>query len=159
MNIIYREIKPDERDQLLELYQHLNPDDLPLPEESEVEAKWQEILGDKKIHCVVAEAAGKLVASCVLIVVPNLTRGAKPYGLIENVVTHAEYRKKGTGRAILQYALSSAWEHQCYKVMLLTGRKDEATLRFYENSGFIGGVKTGFIAYPKQVHLGSTQRL
>jgi GNAT superfamily N-acetyltransferase len=149
MNITYREIKPDERDQLLELHQHLNPDDLPLPDESEVEAKWQEILADKKIHCVVAEDAGKLVASCVLIVIPNLTRGAKPYGLIENVVTHAEYRKKGIGRAILQYALSSAWEHQCYKVMLLTGRKDEATLRFYENSGFIGGVKTGFIAYPK----------
>ena len=149
MNIIYRKIKPDERDQLLELYKHLNTNDLPLPEESAVAAKWQEILTDKKIHCVVAEAAGELVASCVLIIIPNLTRGAKPYGLIENVVTHVEYRKKGIGRNLLQYALKIAWECQCYKVMLLTGRKDEATLRFYENSGFVGGVKTGFIAYPK----------
>lgn len=149
MEIIYREIKPDERDQLLKLYKHLNTHDLPLPEEEVVEAKWQEILTDKKIHCVIAEAAGRLVASCILIIIPNLTRGAKPYGLIENVVTHAEYRKRGIGKHILQYALRIAWQHQCYKVMLLTGRKDEATLRFYENSGFIGGVKTGFIAYPK----------
>lgn len=149
MDITYREIKPDERDQLLELYKHLNTNDLPLPDESEVEAKWQEILADQKIHCIVAEAAGRLVASCILVIIPNLTRGAKPYGLIENVVTHAEYRKKGIGRSLLQYALTIAWQHQCYKVMLLTGRKDEATLRFYENCGFIGGVKTGFIAYPK----------
>ncbi|HET9914496.1 MAG TPA: GNAT family N-acetyltransferase [Anaerolineales bacterium] len=148
MNIIYREIKPDERDQLLELNKHLNTNDLPLPEEAEVEAVWQEILTDKKIHCVVADYEGKLVASCILVIIPNLTRGAKPYGLIENVVTHANYRKKGIGRNILQYALSIAWKHQCYKVMLLTGRKDEATLMFYENSGFVSGVKTGFIAYP-----------
>jgi GNAT superfamily N-acetyltransferase len=149
MNIMYREIKSDERDQLLELHKHLNTDDLPLPAETEVEAKWQEIVTDRKIHCIVADCEGKLVASCVLIIIPNLTRGAKPYGLIENVVTHAEYRKQGIGRELLQYALKIAWDHRCYKVMLLTGRKDEATLRFYENSGFIGGVKTGFIAYPE----------
>jgi hypothetical protein len=29
--------------------------------------------------------------------------------------------------------------------MLLTGQKDPATLRFYEQAGFARGIKTGFI--------------
>jgi hypothetical protein len=32
--------------------------------------------------------------------------------------------------------------------MLLTGRKQEETLRFYERAGFQRGVKTGFVAKP-----------
>jgi GNAT superfamily N-acetyltransferase len=83
-----------------------------------------------------------------LIVIPNLTRGARPYGLIENVVTHPEYRKQGIGSNLLRYALRLAWEKQCYKVMLLTGRKQEETLRFYESVGFQRGIKTGFVAKP-----------
>ena len=32
--------------------------------------------------------------------------------------------------------------------MLLTGSKNESTLRFYEKTGFERGVKTGFVARP-----------
>ena len=95
------------------------------------------------------EMDGKLVSTCTLTVIPNLTHGARPYGLIENVVTHPDYRKQGLGNQILDYALSAAWEQNCYKVMLMTGSKREETLRFYENAGFQSGVKTGFIAYPE----------
>jgi GNAT superfamily N-acetyltransferase len=147
MEITYREIAYDEKEQLLELLRQLNPQDLPLPDEKTLEEKWAEVRADKKIHCVVAETGGELIGSCVLIIIPNLTRGTMPYGLIENVVTRADYRKKGIGRGVLKHALSIAWENHCYKVMLLTSKKDEATLRFYRNSGFEAGVKTGFVAY------------
>jgi GNAT superfamily N-acetyltransferase len=80
--------------------------------------------------------------------VPNLTRGARPYGLIENVVTHPDWRGRGIGTAVLHHALNLAWDADCYKVMLLTGRTDEATLGFYERAGFAGGEKTGFVARP-----------
>jgi len=36
----------------------------------------------------------------------------------------------------------------CYKVMLLTGRKDKATVQFYESAGFNGREKLAFIAKP-----------
>ena len=91
---------------------------------------------------------GQLATSCTLVIIPNLTRGARPYGLIENVVTHAEYRQRGIGTRLLRHALQIAWEQNCYKVMLLTGRQDEATLRFYEKAGFQRGLKTGVIAKP-----------
>ena len=36
----------------------------------------------------------------------------------------------------------------CYKVMLLTGRKDESTFRFYESAGFDRNAKQAFVATP-----------
>jgi GNAT superfamily N-acetyltransferase len=109
---------------------------------------WEEMLHNPGLHCLVVEDTGRLVASCTLVIIPNLTRGARPYGLIENVVTHVDYRRQGIATRLLQQALEIAWEAGCYKVMLLTGRKDEATLRFYEKAGFHRGEKTGFVATP-----------
>jgi GNAT superfamily N-acetyltransferase len=81
-----------------------------------------------------------------LAVILNLTRGARPYGLIEDVVTLPDFRCRGIGTRILHSALELAWEYDCYKVMMLAGRKDEATLSFYQKAGFEAGVKTGFVA-------------
>ncbi len=90
----------------------------------------------------------QLVSTCTISIIPNLTRGLRPYGIIENVVTHIDHRKKGYGTKLLQKVLKFAWNENCYKVMLLTGRKDADTFNFYKNIGFIEGIKTGFIAYP-----------
>lgn len=145
---IIRKIRPDELPALLDLYRHLHADDPALPVTAEIEQLWACILADPARRYLVAEVGGRLVASCVLVIIPNLTRGARPYGLIENVVTHPDFRKRGLGTQLLKAALTFAWEQQCYKVMLLTGRQDEATLRFYQQAGFEGGVKTGFVAKP-----------
>ncbi|MDI1263234.1 MAG: GNAT family N-acetyltransferase, partial [bacterium] len=88
-------------------------------------------------------AGGSIVASCTLIVIPNLTRGGQPYGLIENVVTHADFRGRGFGKKILQAAAAAAWQADCYKVMLMTGSKRPSTLAFYVAAGFEQN-KTGF---------------
>jgi GNAT superfamily N-acetyltransferase len=76
-------------------------------------------------------------------VIPNLTRGGKPYALIENVVTHAAYRGRGFGQAVLRAAVERAWAARCYKAMLMTGSKRASTLAFYEAAGFEQS-KTGF---------------
>jgi len=81
----------------------------------------------------------------MLAIIKNLTRSGRPFGLIENVVTQSEYRNKGYGTAVLQQAVETAKENNCYKVVLLTGRKEESKLRFYEQAGFERGIKTGFI--------------
>lgn len=148
MEIQFRLIRADELSSLLDLYTHLHSDDLHLPEGDALHQVWNRFFTDPKIHCVVGETEGRLVSSCTLVIIPNLTRGAHPYGLIENVVTHEAYRKKGFGSSLLRYTLELAWEKQCYKVMLLTGSKQEETLRFYEKAGFQRGIKTGFVAKP-----------
>lgn len=61
---------------------------------------------------------------------------------------HASRRRKGYATALLRRALEEAWSANCYKVMLLTGRMDESTFRFYESAGFDRHGKQGFVARP-----------
>ncbi len=143
-NVSARYIHWNELDQLLLLYKHLNADD---PELNiyEIQDHWQEIMNDKLMKIIVVEHEGKLVSSCVLVLIRNLTRGARPYGLIENVVTHSDFRKKGYGKLVLQKAVNIARENDCYKVMLMTSSRMEGTHSFYESCGFTKGDKIGFI--------------
>ncbi|KAB0265856.1 GNAT family N-acetyltransferase [Microvirga brassicacearum] len=131
--------------QILDLYRHLNPDDPPL-DTKRAEQAWSALLASGFVTVIVADAKGSLVSSCALAIIPNLTRAAKPYGVIENVVTHPEYRRAGLGRRVLTAALDAAWRADCYKVMLATGSKLESTLRFYEGAGLVRGGKTFFQA-------------
>lgn len=142
-----RLIRHDELDQLLELYRQLNTEDPVIPPTEELDRQWNDMFHDPNMKFVVAEDQGKLAAVCVLVIVRNLTRGGRPFGLIENVVTSENHRKKGYGSQILQKALDLARQADCYKVMLLTSSKEDATLRFYEKNGFEKDVKTGFISY------------
>jgi len=140
-----RKIKNHELNQLLELYKQLNPDDPELIIDNELKKIWHEIMEDPNHYCLVIEDEGVIVSSCIVVIIKNLTRNARPYAIIENVVTHSQYRRKGYGTAILKKAIEIAKEKNCYKVMLATSSKDEAVLRFYEKAGFDRGEKTAFI--------------
>ena len=131
-------------DALLALYAELNPNDAPLPAREAVLASWQTILDDPKLHCLGGFVGTELACTCLLAIIPNLTRACRPYGLIENVVTTARHRRQGHARTLLRHAQALAWQQGCYKLMLLTGRKDDATLRFYESAGFDRHTKQGF---------------
>lgn len=127
---------------LLDLYGHLSPDDTRCP--PEVADTILDRLSRYEGSGVLVGALGEaLVTTCTLVVVPNLTRGGQSYALIENVVTHADHRGVGYGRALLGAAVARAWEAGCYKVMLMTGSKKPATLAFYAGAGFEAS-KTGF---------------
>ncbi|HEY9061547.1 MAG TPA: GNAT family N-acetyltransferase [Pseudobacteroides sp.] len=134
----------DELQDLLILYKHLNKDDTELDVDGPLTKLWEEILADPSQNYLVLDAGGVLAAACVLVVIKNLTRGARPYGLIENVVTHEGYRRKGYGTKLIKKAIDIAREKGCYKVMLMSGR-DEETLKFYDQLGFERGKKIGFI--------------
>ncbi|MBO5574829.1 MAG: GNAT family N-acetyltransferase [Ruminococcus sp.] len=141
-----REIAEKDFDGLLRLYMQLH--DNPFPEKNDrVLGVWKSILDDKNHHLIVAEENGEIIASCVCVVIPNLTRGQRPYAFIENVITDKDHRKKGYATACLNFAREIAVRENCYKMMLLTGSKEKSTLDFYEQAGYNRNDKTAFIQW------------
>ena len=138
-----REAEPDDLHHILVLMHHLNPDDEPL-DADEAERVWREQRASGLLHVLLGWLDGEAVTSCLLAIVPHLTRGGRPFALIENVVTRTDLRGRGFGRTLMQAAVERARAADCYKVMLLTGRKDEAVFRFYESCGFDRHSKTAF---------------
>lgn len=141
-----REICENELNELLELYLYLHENSVPEATEHLMNT-WKTIICDKNHHIIVNEIDSKIVSSCVCVIIPNLTRGIRPYAFIENVVTHGDYRKKGYATECLNYAKEIAQKENCYKMMLLTGSKEESTLRFYNNAGYNSTDKTAFIQW------------
>ena len=140
-----RTVRADELDELLGLYRMLNPDDPRLERTEELHEQWQGMVRDDSLEIVVVEDDGRLVSSCVLSITENLTRNARPFGVIENVITHEEHRKQGFGERCLEKAIEIAERRDCYKIMLLTGSNQEWKHEFYEGCGFDKGEKTGFV--------------
>lgn len=143
---VVRAVRRDDLTALLELYVHLNPDNAAVPDDVLLQPVWERILSDPNIYCFAAETGGALTGSCLLAVMPNLTRGARPFGVVENVVTHTDYRRQGIGTRLMRRALQTAWDAGCYKVMLLSGAWREDAHRFYEELGFTRDGKVGFVA-------------
>ena len=130
-------------DQLTGLLRQLNPSD---PEATEVEFKvFHEIVDSKYLDLIVAEDKDILVGSCYLNVIPNMTRGGRPYAIIENVITDSAHRKRGIGKALIDRALDMAWQQNCYKVMLMSGRKQAAVHAFYRQCGFDADEKQAYV--------------
>ncbi len=89
----------------------------------------------------------RLAAMVTLHLLPNVTYGGRPYGLIENVVTARALQKRGFGRAALEAAIDAAWAAEAYKIMLLTGQARGAK-GFYETLGFRADEKWGMSLRP-----------
>lgn len=141
-----REITENDFDSLMTLYMQLH--DNPMPEKTkEIMELWEKIITDENHHIIVAEEDGKIVSSCVCVIIPNLTHNQQPYAFVENVITDERYRKKGLATECLHYAKNIAQKEKCYKLMLLTGSKQESILNFYRKAGYNSEDKTAFIQW------------
>ena len=141
-DLVVRAAEPADLPALQGLYRHLIPEDERCPDDKAAEI-LEKLRSFEGSAILLGFLGSDLVASCTVIVIPNLTRGGTPYALIENVVTDTGHRNRGLGKAILKAALDRAWAAGCYKAMLMTGSKKPSTLAFYEAAGFEQS-KTGF---------------
>ena len=139
-----REAVKEDLAKLLLLYQHLHNEEMP-ESATDLERIWEKILENPLLVYFVVEIDGLIVSSCNLAITSNLTRKGRPVGLIENVVTHADYRNRGLGKNVIQSAISYARRENCYKVMLLSGSDRKEAHKLYESLGFDSAKKVGFV--------------
>jgi len=105
----------------------------------------ESLVANPDYHLLVGEIDGKVVSSVTLVIIRNLTHNLRPYSVMENVVTHTDFRSKGYAFALIDKASEIAQENGCYKIMLMTGSKKESTIHFYEKCGFNMNDKTAFL--------------
>ncbi len=133
---------------VLALYVELHSQD-PRPSPAAAFEVWRRILAEPNRTVLVAEVEGVVVATVDCLIVANLTRGQRPYLLIENVVVAAAHRRRGIGAQILEAAAELARSAGCYKAQLVAG--DGADVRaFYLSCGFTA-VARGFKRYLAEV--------
>lgn len=144
---LVRDLTLEDLDGLLALYTHLHPADAPTPRDT-AERIWQELIASPHHIYLGIDADTRLAASLTATIIPNLTRGARPYAVIENVITHPDHRRQGFGRALLEAALDRCWDAGCYKVMLQSGARRSEAHAFYESVGFDPDAKQAFLAKP-----------
>lgn len=141
-----RKAKMEDAENLKDLYfNHLTSD--PPTQEQDMN-RWRELISKfekNNLHyLLVGEVDDKVVSSVTLIIIENLTHNVSPFAIIQNVVTHADYRGNHYGTILMNRASEIAKQFGCDKIMLQTGSKLDSTLKFYENCGF-NREKTGFL--------------
>jgi GNAT superfamily N-acetyltransferase len=143
----FRAARPEDLQGLLELYGQLHESDGASASEERLQSVWRNILRDERLHCFVLAVGRDLRATCILDIVPNLTRGARPFAVLQNVVTHADDRGTGLGKRLVSETLNFAWKQGCYQVLVQTGRPE--VVAFYEKVGFRSDSKIGLVAKPE----------
>lgn len=144
---VIREARSTDFDGVMRLYRQLHADD-PVLDDGTDRTVFEQILATPSLHLLVLERDRFVVATTYLNVIPNITRSAAPYAVIENVVVDEQLRGTGLGKRIMAATLRTAWDADCYKAMLMTGSERPSTHAFYRTCGFSADPKTAFLARP-----------
>lgn len=139
---------PGDLDALVSLYSQLVDDERALRPtvDSRHERVLLDVIGDPSRHLLVGVLDEESVGSVDLLIVANLTHGARPWAIVENVVVAYELRGCGIGSALMGHAIDLAREAGCYKVQLLSGRQRTGAHAFYRSLG-MEPVAEGFKLY------------
>ena len=120
----------------------------PPKEEQDIEA-WKQLINEinksERLFLLVVEEDNRVVSTVQLGIIPSLTHNMRSFAVVENVVTHENYRKKGFASMLLQEAIKIAQDKNCYKIFLETGSNRESTLNFYKANGFEIDTKHSFL--------------
>jgi GNAT superfamily N-acetyltransferase len=84
----------------------------------------------------VATAQDQIVGAFALLIMDNLAHMGAPSGVVEDVIVHPEWRRRGIGKLMMASAAERCQKFGCYKMALSSNRSRGAAHRFYESLGF-----------------------
>jgi N-acetylglutamate synthase-like GNAT family acetyltransferase len=97
---------------------------------------FAEISSDHRHELFVAEYDGDVVGTVALYIIPNLSHGATPYALVENLVVNHKYRRKGIGKKLMEYTIVRAKQEGCHRIELCSSKGRREAHRLYRSVGF-----------------------
>ena len=86
---------------------------------------------------VMLNDSGTVIGTLQLSFIQYLTYQGGIRAQIEAVRVHENYRNKGIGKKLIQWAIDRAKQKEAHVVQLTTDKKRDAALKFYEKLGFI----------------------
>ena len=108
----------------------------PVPSREEYRRAFAQIERTPGYELLVAEDNGEVVGSTVLVILPGMAHGVSPFAVLEYLVADEKVRRKGIGKALMDYCVARAKEAGCYKIMLTSDKRRGPAHRFYESLGF-----------------------
>jgi GNAT superfamily N-acetyltransferase len=94
------------------------------------------IAADPRNQVLVAEAAGRVVGTLQLTMIPGLSRHGMLRAQIEGVRVADGQRGRGLGRRMIEHAIDLAREQGCGLVQLTSDKRRPDAVRFYQSLGF-----------------------
>lgn len=99
-------------------------------------AAFRAIAADANHRLVVVEDQGELIGTMQISFIPGLPGGGAWRGQLENVHIRADYRGRGIGAMLTDWAVDRCREKGCKMVQLTSNKKRKDAHRFYARLGF-----------------------
>lgn len=131
--ILIRKAKIEDFPVVFQLLSKLWPNQV-LDEAATRENYTERIVSSSTIYCC-AESQGKIVGFCGCYVM-NSFRKENRYAYLSSIIVEEEYRRKGIGKMLMDYAVSSAKAAGCLRMELDSGFHRVFAHQFYEKYGF-----------------------
>lgn len=77
-----------------------------------------------------------MVGTFSLLICDSFSHGGKRFAIVENVVVHPDFHRRGIGKEMMRKAIEIAGLNHCYKLMLSSNEKRKEAHAFYEALGF-----------------------
>ncbi len=121
---------------ILHLYANLGMDDGNILTLKEAKRIFNRIKTYPDYKLYIARVDKEIVGTFALIIMDNIGHMGTPSGIVEDVVVHPEWRGKGVGKKMMQFAMERCKKRGCYKMALSSNIKREDAHCFYESLGF-----------------------
>ncbi|WP_433358064.1 N-acetyltransferase family protein [Micromonospora saelicesensis] len=133
--VVRAAVAQDDPELVFDVLWQLAPDDA-RPDTARLATAWRDLHAQAGRRLLLAAAGDTFVGTLDTLVAPNLTHGARPYMVVENVVVAPGWRRRGIARALMLAALDEATAAGCYKVQLVSNAARTDAHRFYASIGF-----------------------
>ena len=97
---------------------------------------FEAIDADPNHELVLAEAGEEIVGTFHLMFLPSLSFQGGTRAQVESVRVEAQYRGKGIGTKMMEWAIERARQRGCHLMQLTSHKSRENAHRFYERLGF-----------------------